>query len=92
VINEEADLSESLNQIVSDNGVGVIKITPAHIGLLGKETLQKSNPKVFIVENSFNRVVWSFIKIVSSSCRWFNEERFRHLSFTFLDKNPSMKP
>jgi amino acid adenylation domain-containing protein len=49
VINEEADLSESLNQIVSDNGVGVIKITPAHIGLLGKETLQKSNPKVFIV-------------------------------------------
>ena len=49
VINEEADLTESLNQIISDNGVGVIKITPAHIGLLNKETLQKSSPKVFIV-------------------------------------------
>jgi len=49
IINEEADLSESLNQIVSDSEVGVIKITPAHIGLLNKETLQKSSPKVFIV-------------------------------------------
>lgn len=49
VINEEADLSESLNQIIRDNGVGVIKITPAHIVLLSKETLQKSSPKVFIV-------------------------------------------
>jgi amino acid adenylation domain-containing protein len=49
IINEDAELSESLNQLISDDGVSVIKLTPAHIGLLSKETLRKSSPKVFIV-------------------------------------------
>lgn len=49
IINEDTDLCEILNQIISDSKVGVVKITPAHIGLINKEALQNSTPKVFIV-------------------------------------------
>jgi amino acid adenylation domain-containing protein len=49
IVPEDLDLSMALNELVEDVQVGVIKITPAHISLINKETLQNSTPKVFIV-------------------------------------------
>jgi amino acid adenylation domain-containing protein/non-ribosomal peptide synthase protein (TIGR01720 family) len=49
ITDEDDDLHTVLNNQISDNQISVIKITPAHIGLLNKEILQNSLPKIFIV-------------------------------------------
>ena len=43
-----------------------------------------------MIENCFNREIRAIFYIVSSSSRWFNKERIREFSWTFLEINPAM--
>jgi amino acid adenylation domain-containing protein len=43
------DLSQQLNQIVSNSESGWIKLTPAHINLIDEQTLVTSRSKVFVL-------------------------------------------
>ena len=49
IYDSKEDLSQQLNQIVSNSESGWIKLTPAHINLIDGQTLTSARSKVFVL-------------------------------------------